>query len=308
MAGGRLTIDDRRSIAAGLAVGLSYAEIGRQIGRPTSTISREVARNGHGQYAADRAQQATRRRGRKRVTAAEMNDLTDRTREFVDEFSSLLAATGMPRMASRVFTGLIISPTGTCTAAELVSELRVSPASVSKAIGYLESMELVERRPEPRSRKERYSVGDDIWTRAIRADSSGHAAVADAAQRGLALFGADTPTGIRLARMGQFFGDLTQQLRGSDLADPGIDDAMTTIAALGHARHPMSSPQLVSALGWSESRLYDAIGRLRRHPTLGDPFILTETDAGYSLEPRSNRLSAEQRAALKSATKDTAKT
>jgi hypothetical protein len=69
----------------------------------------------------------------------------------------------------------------------------------------------------------------------------------------------------------------------------------------------MSSPQLVSALGWSESRLYDAISRLRRHPTLGDPFILAETDAGYSLEPRSNRLSAEQRAALKSATKDTAK-
>jgi biotin operon repressor/DNA-binding transcriptional ArsR family regulator len=298
MAGGRLTINDRRSIAAGLAEGLSYAGIARQIGRPTSTISREVARNGHSQYAADRAQQATRRSGRKRAAAADRNDLTDRAREFVDEFASLLAGTGMPRMASRVFVGLITSPTGTRTAAELVSELRVSPASVSKAIGYLESMELAERQREPRSRRERYSVGDDIWTRAIRADSSGHAAVADAAQRGLALFGADTPAGIRLARMSQFFGALTQQLRGSGLADPGIDDAMTIIAALGYAQHPVAAPQLASALGWPRDRLNEAIRHLRRRATLGDPFLLSETVAGYSLQPRPDRLSADQRAAL----------
>lgn len=201
-------------------------------------------------------------------------------------------------MASRVFAGLITSPTGTLTAAELVSELRVSPASVSKAIGYLERMELVQRQPEPRSRRERYSVGDDIWTRAIRADSSGHAAVAATAQRGLTLFGADTPTGIRLARMGQFFGNLTQQLRGSELADPGIDDALTVVAALGHAQHPMTATQLATALGWPQSRLGDAISQLRRHPTLGDPFIVSEADSGYSLRPRPERLSVEPRAAL----------
>jgi DNA-binding transcriptional regulator GbsR (MarR family) len=305
MAGGRLTFEDRRSIAAGLAEGRSYAEIARRIGRPTSTISREVARNGHSQYAADRAQQATRRRGGARAPAiAENDDLAGRTRAFVDEFGALLTGTGMPRMASRVFAAVIASPTGARTAADLVSELRVSPASVSKAIGYLEGMELVERRSEPRGRKERYLVGDDIWTRAVRADSSGHAAVADAAQRGVALFGAETPAGIHLARMSRFFGDLARQLRGSDLADPAIDDAMTAIAALGSTSRTVTRQELADALGWSRDRVDDATRRLYDHPTLCDPFILSVTDVGLSLRPRHDRLSADQRAALTGAATD----
>uniref|UniRef100_UPI0003A0562C helix-turn-helix domain-containing protein n=1 Tax=Amycolatopsis methanolica TaxID=1814 RepID=UPI0003A0562C len=54
-------------IAAGLAMGLSYAEIGRRLGRPRSTIIREVARNGGARgYRADRAQQATAWRAHRR--------------------------------------------------------------------------------------------------------------------------------------------------------------------------------------------------------------------------------------------------
>jgi len=301
MAGGRLTIDERRAIAAGIGDGLSYAEIARRIGRPTSTISREVARNGHSRYAADRAQQATRRRGRRSATHDARGESAGPAREFVDELTALLAGTGMPRMASRVFAGLMTSPSGSRTSVDLVSELRVSPASVSKAIGYLESMELVERRPDPRSRRERYSIGDDIWTRAVRTDSSAHAAVADAAQRGVVLFGAGTPAGIHLSRMATFFGDLTRQLRGSGLADPGIDDAMTAVAALGHARQPMTAQQLGTVLGWPQHRLDDAIGRLREQPALGDPFTLTEDHVGYRLEPRQDRLSADQRDAVRRA-------
>ena len=45
MPGGRLTQEDRRRIAAWLAEGLSHAEIGRRLSRPTSTITREVSRN-----------------------------------------------------------------------------------------------------------------------------------------------------------------------------------------------------------------------------------------------------------------------
>ena len=40
--GRRLSIRDREQIARGLAAGYSYAAIGRMIGRPTSTITREV--------------------------------------------------------------------------------------------------------------------------------------------------------------------------------------------------------------------------------------------------------------------------
>src|SRR6476660_3297830 len=54
MPGGHLTYEDRRKIAEGLVEGLTYAEIARRLGRPRSTIGREIARNGgpHGYHAA----------------------------------------------------------------------------------------------------------------------------------------------------------------------------------------------------------------------------------------------------------------
>ncbi|ANZ21079.1 Helix-turn-helix domain [Streptomyces noursei ATCC 11455] len=46
MPGRRLTRAERQQIAAGLAQRLNYADIARRLDRPTSTVSREVARNG----------------------------------------------------------------------------------------------------------------------------------------------------------------------------------------------------------------------------------------------------------------------
>src|SRR6516225_6505014 len=69
MPGGRLTQEDRRQIAAWLADGLSHAEIGRRLSRPTSTITREVNRNrGPAGYQADQAQRSTRQRARRNTT------------------------------------------------------------------------------------------------------------------------------------------------------------------------------------------------------------------------------------------------
>ncbi|BFO22561.1 hypothetical protein SHKM778_89490 [Streptomyces sp. KM77-8] len=69
--GGRLTQQERQQIALGLADGLAYAEIARRLDRPTSTVTREVIRNGGPTaYRADLAHRATERRAHRRKRAA----------------------------------------------------------------------------------------------------------------------------------------------------------------------------------------------------------------------------------------------
>lgn len=70
MPGGRLTQQERQQIALGLADGLPYAEIARRLERPTSTVTREVMRNGGPTaYRADLAHRATERRAHRRSPA-----------------------------------------------------------------------------------------------------------------------------------------------------------------------------------------------------------------------------------------------
>lgn len=296
--GGRLTLEERRAIAAGMAAGLGFAEIGRRLARPTSTISREVARHGHGQYSAERAHESARQRGQNRVATPEPGEAGDATRDFVEEFAALLAATGMPRMAARVFTDLLLSEAGSLTAADLTRGLRVSPAAVSRAIGYLEGLGLLTRQAD-QGRRERYAVGDDVWRKALRTDSTAHARVADAAERGIAIVGPGTPAGKRLAEMGRFFGELTEQISGSDLADPALDDAMTLLAALVCAGRPLTADELTAALGWAPERTVAALAAMEDRPTMTDPLSVQRSGERYLVRPRPDRLSVDQQGALR---------
>jgi DNA-binding transcriptional ArsR family regulator len=303
MPGGRLTHVDRQQIATWLAEGLGYAEIGRRLGRPTSTISREVARNGvSGDYLPDQAQQAAGHRARRRrspVEPATDGQPTEVVRDFVDQFATLLAATGLPRMTARVFVCLLTADASGLTAADLVLRLRVSPASVSKSIGYLEAMELVARRQDPGERRERYVIDDDVWLRAWQADTSAHGEIATAAQRGIEIFGADTTAGARLGRMGQFFGRLSEQMNGSTLAEPVVYDALTVLAALVHAGRPLPLDTLTTALGWPRERTTAALDTIHRQPVVADPFVLRAVDPEtYGVTARPDRLSPAQRHAL----------
>jgi DNA-binding transcriptional regulator GbsR (MarR family) len=309
MPGARLTHEDRRQIATWLADGLGYAEIARRLARPTSTISREVARNGDsGGYLPDRAQQAAGRRTRSRKAARATQPTTDGrpagpVRDFVDQFAALLATTGLPRMTARVFVCLLTADSGSLTSADLVRRLLVSPASVSKSIGYLETMELVVREPDPGRRRERYVIVDDVWLRAWRADTGAHAGVANAAQRGTAIFGAGTPAGIRLAKMGQFFGWLSGQMSDSSLSEPVVHDALTVLAALVYAVRPLTVDELATALGWPRKRVTDALDAIDRRPAVADPLALTSTGPDtYTVGARPDRLSPAQREGLSAGT------
>jgi hypothetical protein len=214
MPGGRLTQEDRRRIATWLAEGLSHAEIGRRLSRPTSTITREVNRNrGPTGYQADQAQRATRQRARRRTTApappvaAPADPRADgrdpaAVGQFEQRFTEALVQMGMPRMICRVLTCLMTADSGSMTSAELVRRLRVSAASISKAIGVLEDQQLVRR--ERDSRRERYVVDDDVWYRATIASGYTNAVFAEAALDGAEILGLDTPAGARLADTGRF--------------------------------------------------------------------------------------------------------
>lgn len=301
MPGGRLTHEERRRIAVWLADGLGYAEIGRRLGRPTSTISREVARNGaSGDYGAEHAQRAAVHRARRRRPTRPAEPATDdRSREFVDRFATLLAATGLPRMTARVFVSLLTADAAGLTAGDLVGRLRVSPASVSKSIAYLEAMGLVTRHPDPGGRRERYVIDDEVWLRAWQADTGAHGEIATAARDGVGIFGPSTTAGARLARMGEFFARLSDHMSGSSLAEPVVHDALTVVAALAHTARPRTPGVLATALGWSPDRVAQALDAVRDQPAIADPFALCASESGaYTLAPRPDRLTPAQRAAL----------
>ncbi|MEU0951478.1 helix-turn-helix domain-containing protein [Streptomyces niveus] len=294
MPGGRLTHEDRRNIGAGLAEGLGYAEIARRLGRPTSTVSREVARNGGSDgYRADRALRATERRARRRRpappdagTPANAGDVVgtdsrsqEELRRFAGQFVEMLVETGLPRMASRVLVRLFLTDSGTLTAADLVGQLKVSPASVSKAVGYLEGLGMVRRERDPLRRRERYVVDDDVWLRAWTRDTRTTATWADTARRGAGIVGADTPAGARLDHMGHFFATLSDDMA---VGPSTVDDALTVLAALVHAGAPADADLLAETLGWSTDRVADAL----RH---AGPERLTQAGHGAPDGPGARR-------------------
>ncbi|WP_367039562.1 MarR family transcriptional regulator [Streptomyces sp. Je 1-332] len=266
MPGGRLTHEDRRQIGAGLAEGLGYAEIARRMARPTSTISREVARNGGPErYRVDHAHLATGRRARRRGRVTRRGPAAppdaygrdpDAVRDFAEHLAALMVRTGVPRMAARVLACLITDDSGSLTAADLVQRLRVSPASVSLAVGYLEGLGVIRRERRPGHRRERYVIDDDVWLRAWLTSAQQHAMWAKTAHRGVEVLDAATPAGTRLANMGQFFATLSDDMNGGSGA---VDDALTVLAALRHAGAPLPADHLAAALGWSPARVTEAL-------------------------------------------------
>ncbi|GAA2655237.1 helix-turn-helix domain-containing protein [Streptomyces vastus] len=213
MPGGRLTQQDRQQIALGLADGLAYAEIARRLDRPTSTITREVMRNGGPTaYRADLAHHATERRTHRRRQATPREPAappqahgrdTEAVREYEETFTTVLMASGAPKMMSRVMACLTLTDTGSLTAAELAQRLQVSPASISKAVAFAESQGLVRRERDER-RRERYIVDDDVWYESMMASARSTAQIVEIARQGVGVLGPDTPAATRLENIARF--------------------------------------------------------------------------------------------------------
>ncbi|MEU2250149.1 helix-turn-helix domain-containing protein [Streptomyces sp. NPDC019224] len=220
MPGGRLTQQERRQIARGLADGLAYAEIARQLDRPTSTITREVTRNGGpADYRADAAHRSTEHRAHRRTKAASRDTRpapqphgrdADEVGAYEEALTTVLLASGAPLMMSRVLAALCISDTGSLTAGELSAHLKVSPASVSKAVAFLETQSMVRRQRE--GRRERYVIDDDIMHQSMMASARSTAQVAATAREGVPVLGADTAAGTRLENMARYLDFVSESM------------------------------------------------------------------------------------------------
>jgi DNA-binding transcriptional regulator GbsR (MarR family) len=128
-------------------------------------------------------------------------------RRFAEEAAGAFHAQGFPRMPARVLMALTINPTEGLTATQLRQQLGVSPAAISAAVGYAQSVGLVRVRSTPGARRQVYSLARDDWYRAVISRTDFYASMAD-----LCRHQADTPdepdndpTRRRIEDMGRFF-------------------------------------------------------------------------------------------------------
>ncbi|MFD5563789.1 GbsR/MarR family transcriptional regulator [Kitasatospora griseola] len=212
MPGGRLTQQERQQIALGLAEDLAYAEIARRLDRPTSTVTREVMRNGGpGGYRADLAHRATEHRAQRR-SALPRDPYADRpadgrdpdaVRAYEETVTTVFMHSGMSRMPARVLAALMVTDEGVLSAAELAQRLQVSPASISKAVAFLDEQTMIRRERDDR-RRERYVIDDDIWYQATIASARANAAVVATVREGVPVLGPGTPAAARLENIARF--------------------------------------------------------------------------------------------------------
>ncbi|MFE5036753.1 helix-turn-helix domain-containing protein [Streptomyces sp. NPDC056683] len=221
MPGGRLSQQERQQIALGLADGLPYAEIARRIDRPTSTVTREVMRNGGPTaYRADLAHRATERRAHRRRPASSRGPGAvpqphgrdaEAVAEYEETLTTVFMQSGTPKMMARVLACLCIGDAAGLTASELVQRLQVSPASVSKAVAFLEEQGLVRRERDER-RRESYFVDDDVWYQSMMASARGTAQIAETARQGVTVLGARTPAANRLENIARFLDFVSESI------------------------------------------------------------------------------------------------
>ncbi|MFF7354186.1 helix-turn-helix domain-containing protein [Streptomyces filipinensis] len=221
MPGGRLTQQERQQIATGLADGLAYAEIARRLDRPTSTITREVMRNGGPTgYRADLAHRATQQRTHRRRQTAPPGARAlpqpygrdaEAVRAYQETLTTVFMTSGLPKMMARVLGCLYTTDTGSLTASELAERLQVSPASISKAITFLEGLDLVRRERDER-RRERYVVDDDLWYQSMIRSARANDQFIETARQGVGILGRGTPAAARLENAARFLDFVSEGL------------------------------------------------------------------------------------------------
>jgi DNA-binding transcriptional regulator GbsR (MarR family) len=142
-----------------------------------------------------------------------MTDSADRVFDYIERFTTVLVAAGMPPMPSRVFVALLVAD-GRMSAAELASTLHISAGAVSGAVRYLVPLGLVTRERVPGSRRDYYRVPSDVWTVIMRMRDQVMDRWTAMVREGIEMVGASTAAGRRMAEHAEFFEFVTAELDG----------------------------------------------------------------------------------------------
>ncbi|MER5779687.1 MarR family transcriptional regulator [Streptomyces sp. NPDC002039] len=125
---------------------------------------------------------------------------------------------GLPKMTARVLAALYTTDAGSLGASELAGRLQVSPATVSKAIAFLDDQGLIRRERDER-RRERYIVDDDVLYQSTMASARATAHLRDVARQGVDVLGPGTPAAARLENIARFVDFISESIaRAADQA------------------------------------------------------------------------------------------
>ena len=137
--------------------------------------------------------------------------------QFVERFAGVLANSGVPTMSARVMGAMLVSPTGTMTAAELAESLKISQPAVSGAVRQLLQVSFISRERLPGSRKDHYRIREDVFAAILERRNQALSEWESTSRSGAALFGDGSPVGRRLTEAADFFAfihsDLDQMIK-----------------------------------------------------------------------------------------------
>jgi DNA-binding Lrp family transcriptional regulator len=126
--------------------------------------------------------------------------------------ASVLIAAGFPKMPGRVLMALTVTEQPGMTASELADVLGASPAAISGAVRYLQTIGIIRRVSQAASRRDRYELPSDWYASMVR-QSPVYAVLATQADAGIAAV--DDPDSLateRLRDMAGFYRFLERRL------------------------------------------------------------------------------------------------
>jgi DNA-binding MarR family transcriptional regulator len=136
----------------------------------------------------------------------------DQISAFVERFAGVLTNSGAPAMSARVMARMLVSPSGTMTAAELAESLQISQPAVSGAVRQLIQVGFITRERLPGSRKDHYRIRDDVFAAILERRNNALGEWESSTRSGADLFGPDTPVGQRLLEAANFFAFIAADL------------------------------------------------------------------------------------------------